>query len=297
MRLLRYTLILLDAQRRRFFQRAGDPALATERSSKLLYSASRSTHELVAENTLLFSSSVLTRGEWPLERDGETLQYGFCIRHHGLNDILRRPDVVDEADTLPGQPGHLLPIAVGVGGRQEHVELAHFCLLPEKYRPPDHRKTVADSWDLGETVRPFIDHPVAQQPHRIEMRPFGAEDRRAHRLLARALYKAPLVFVVDRRLRRCNEPRPGESGTNSSSTLHHLRDAINLAWKLAAVLAGHAPDKLLGSYEAERIGFARRLVATTDRVFSFVTAEGQPAPPDPGQRARAAALRDYWTPR
>jgi len=29
------------------------------------------------------------------------------------------------------------------------------------------------------------------------------------------------------------------------------------------------------SYEAERIGFARRLVATTDRVFSFVTAEGR----------------------
>src|SRR5271167_3030372 len=34
----------------------GYPALATERSPKLLYSASRSTHELVAENTLLFSS-------------------------------------------------------------------------------------------------------------------------------------------------------------------------------------------------------------------------------------------------
>ncbi len=54
-----------------------------------------------------------------------------------------------------------------------------------------------------------------------------------------------------------------------------IGDAINLAWKLAAVLAGRAPDKLLDSYEAERIGFARRLVATTDRVFSFVTAEGR----------------------
>ena len=54
-----------------------------------------------------------------------------------------------------------------------------------------------------------------------------------------------------------------------------IGDAINLAWKLAAVLAGHAPDKLLDSYEAERIGFARRLVATTDRVFSFVTADGR----------------------
>ncbi|HEY2226989.1 MAG TPA: FAD-dependent oxidoreductase, partial [Xanthobacteraceae bacterium] len=54
-----------------------------------------------------------------------------------------------------------------------------------------------------------------------------------------------------------------------------IGDAINLAWKLAAVLAGHAPDKLLDTYEAERIGFARRLVATTDRVFSFVTADGR----------------------
>jgi 2-polyprenyl-6-methoxyphenol hydroxylase-like FAD-dependent oxidoreductase len=53
-----------------------------------------------------------------------------------------------------------------------------------------------------------------------------------------------------------------------------IGDAINLAWKLAAVVAGRAPDKLLDSYESERIGFARRLVATTDRVFSFATAEG-----------------------
>jgi 2-polyprenyl-6-methoxyphenol hydroxylase-like FAD-dependent oxidoreductase len=54
-----------------------------------------------------------------------------------------------------------------------------------------------------------------------------------------------------------------------------IGDAINLAWKLAAVLAGRAPDRLLDSYEAERIGFARRLVATTDRAFSFATAEGR----------------------
>src|SRR5258706_1382750 len=53
-----------------------------------------------------------------------------------------------------------------------------------------------------------------------------------------------------------------------------IGDAINLAWKLAAVIAGRAPDKLLDSYEAERIGFARRLVATTERVFSFATADG-----------------------
>jgi 2-polyprenyl-6-methoxyphenol hydroxylase-like FAD-dependent oxidoreductase len=54
-----------------------------------------------------------------------------------------------------------------------------------------------------------------------------------------------------------------------------IGDAINLAWKLASVLTGNASDSLLDSYEVERIGFARRLVATTDRVFNFATAEGR----------------------
>lgn len=53
-----------------------------------------------------------------------------------------------------------------------------------------------------------------------------------------------------------------------------IGDAINLAWKLAAVVQGRAPDALLDSYEAERMPFARRLVDTTDRVFSFITADG-----------------------
>jgi hypothetical protein len=54
-----------------------------------------------------------------------------------------------------------------------------------------------------------------------------------------------------------------------------IGDAINLAWKLAWVLAGKAPDALLDSYETERIAFARRLVASTDRGFTFASAEGR----------------------
>jgi 2-polyprenyl-6-methoxyphenol hydroxylase-like FAD-dependent oxidoreductase len=53
-----------------------------------------------------------------------------------------------------------------------------------------------------------------------------------------------------------------------------IGDAINLAWKLAAVSSGRAPDSLLDTYEAERIAFARRLVASTDRVFTLASAEG-----------------------
>ena len=50
-----------------------------------------------------------------------------------------------------------------------------------------------------------------------------------------------------------------------------IGDAVNLAWKLAAVVKGGASEKLLDTYEPERIAFARRLVATTDRGFAVVT--------------------------
>ncbi len=53
-----------------------------------------------------------------------------------------------------------------------------------------------------------------------------------------------------------------------------IGDAVNLAWKLAAVLRGAAREDLLDTYAVERMAFARRLVATTDRAFTFVTHDG-----------------------
>jgi 2-polyprenyl-6-methoxyphenol hydroxylase-like FAD-dependent oxidoreductase len=49
-----------------------------------------------------------------------------------------------------------------------------------------------------------------------------------------------------------------------------IGDAVNLAWKLAAVLQGRAAANLLDTYGAERLPFARSLVRTTDRVFDAV---------------------------
>jgi FAD binding domain len=50
-----------------------------------------------------------------------------------------------------------------------------------------------------------------------------------------------------------------------------IGDAVNLAWKLAAVFHRRAGDQILDTYESERIAFARRLVATTDQAFTGVT--------------------------
>jgi 2-polyprenyl-6-methoxyphenol hydroxylase-like FAD-dependent oxidoreductase len=52
-----------------------------------------------------------------------------------------------------------------------------------------------------------------------------------------------------------------------------IGDAVNLAWKIADVIHGRADASLLDSYEPERIAFARRLVATTDRAFTGVTSD------------------------
>ncbi|MDK1493128.1 FAD-dependent monooxygenase [Sinorhizobium sp. 7-81] len=50
-----------------------------------------------------------------------------------------------------------------------------------------------------------------------------------------------------------------------------IGDAVNLGWKLAAVLGRRADARLIDSYEPERIAFARRLVASTDRAFRVLT--------------------------
>jgi 2-polyprenyl-6-methoxyphenol hydroxylase-like FAD-dependent oxidoreductase len=53
-----------------------------------------------------------------------------------------------------------------------------------------------------------------------------------------------------------------------------IGDAVNLAWKLAAVLRGRATASILDTYESERVAFARRLVRTTDQAFKGVTSDG-----------------------
>jgi 2-polyprenyl-6-methoxyphenol hydroxylase-like FAD-dependent oxidoreductase len=58
----------------------------------------------------------------------------------------------------------------------------------------------------------------------------------------------------------------GAQGMNTG-----IGDAINLAWKIAAVLQKRAAPAVLDSYEIERQRFAKQLVATTDRMFTIMT--------------------------
>ena len=73
----------------------------------------------------------------------------------------------------------------------------------------------------------------------------------------------------------------GARGMNSG-----VEDAVNLAWKLALVLRGRAPESLLDSYERERRAAARENLDVTGRTMRFM------APPTaPHRLVRNAILR------
>ncbi|MBX7171499.1 MAG: FAD-dependent monooxygenase [Pyrinomonadaceae bacterium] len=52
-----------------------------------------------------------------------------------------------------------------------------------------------------------------------------------------------------------------------------IQDGYNLAWKLAFVLQGKADEKILDSYNSERLENAENLLKTTDQIFNFAAGD------------------------
>jgi 2-polyprenyl-6-methoxyphenol hydroxylase-like FAD-dependent oxidoreductase len=91
-----------------------------------------------------------------------------------------------------------------------------------------------------------------------------------------SLYHAHHRYVAQFRKGRCflagdaahvHSPA-GAQGMNTG-----LQDAYNLAWKLAFVIRGKAEEKILETYNEERLPIARQLVRTTDRVFGITVSQ------------------------
>jgi 2-polyprenyl-6-methoxyphenol hydroxylase-like FAD-dependent oxidoreductase len=89
---------------------------------------------------------------------------------------------------------------------------------------------------------------------------------RVHHRVASAFRKGRAFLLGD--AAHIHSPVGGQ-GMNTG-----IGDAVNLAWKLAAVIQRRIDRGVLDTYQAERIEFARQLVASTDRAFSIATARG-----------------------
>lgn len=102
-----------------------------------------------------------------------------------------------------------------------------------------------------ELIRPF--YQSVPMPKVLHSRVYWHHSRVA------STFQAGRVFLVGDAA-HLQPPFFGQ-GMNSG-----VRDATNLSWKLAAVVAGHAGVGMLGSYDAERRGHAREMVDFATRV-------------------------------
>lgn len=116
---------------------------------------------------------------------------------------------------------------------------------------------------------------------------------RVHHRVADAFQRGRVFLLGD--AAHIHSPAGGQ-GMNTG-----ILDAINLAWKLAAVVKGQAAPALLDSYTLERRAFARTLVHTTDRIFTLATAGGSLAdlvktylvPPVASVAYRNSGMREF----
>lgn len=113
-----------------------------------------------------------------------------------------------------------------------------------------------------EDVRPHVESLVDARVTKVN---WFSRYRSHHRVADR--FRVGRVFIAGD-AGHIHSPAGGQ-GMNTG-----IGDAVNLAWKLAAVADGRADAALLDTYEPERIAFARTLVSTTDRAFKLVAGRG-----------------------
>ena len=162
--------------------------------------------------------------------------------------------------------------AEGQAATQEGVSLCtrgqSFCLVvPLKSREGGGRMIGCVPEGLGEEVgfedvKEMEELNTGLKVRRVEW----FSTYRVHARVAERFREKRLFLVGD--AAHLHSPVGGQ-GMNTG-----LGDAVNVAWKLAAVLKGEADETLLDTYETERMGFAKTLVSTTDRIFTVLTDKG-----------------------
>ncbi|MCA0240548.1 MAG: FAD-dependent oxidoreductase [Proteobacteria bacterium] len=142
----------------------------------------------------------------------------------------------------------------------------------------------ADAWTEADARRVFAEAVGAELP--IEILSMGTW-LAGHALVAQRMQQGRVFIAGD--AAHLFTPTGG-LGYNTA-----IEDAVNLAWKLASVIRGHAPLALLDSYEAERkplaarnTGYARRFA---DSVGLFAAKPELDADSAEGDAARQLASR------
>ncbi len=184
--------------------------------------------------------------------------------------------------------------APGLAEQQPHGPAVHYWVLNPACPGVMGRMDLEDVWwaiangvpaEIGQAEPSALIHGLVGSE--IEATVLGTDPWTARMLLADR-YRSGRVFLVGDAA-HLNPPWGGH-GFNTG-----IGDAVNIGWKLAAVLDGWGGERLLASYEAERRPVAERTIREAVANMSVLAPElGNPelaAPGLVGEQARRAAAQ------
>ncbi len=154
------------------------------------------------------------------------------------------------------------------------------------FDPPFHpgqsvllHRQADEVWRIDFQLGAQADPEFERQPERVIPRIRAMLDHQGYRDVEFALEWVSVYTFQCRRMRSLRASRVlfagdaahqvspfGARGANSG-----LQDVDNLAWKLALVMRGEAPERLLDSYDAERSAAADENIGNSTRATDFIT--------------------------
>jgi 2-polyprenyl-6-methoxyphenol hydroxylase-like FAD-dependent oxidoreductase len=221
------------------------------------------------------------------------IEASYVLGCDGARSVVRAAIGAHYIGTADQRPNFgLVFSAPGLAERQPHGPAVHYWILNPDRPGVLGRMDLRDQWwaivngvpaDIGQTDPQALIHGLVGMPIQAEV--LGTDPWTARMLLADR-YRSGRVFLVGDAA-HLNPPWGGH-GFNTG-----IGDAVNIGWKLAAVLAGWGGESLLESYEAERRPIAERTIREAVANMSVLAPElSNPeleAPGLVGEQARRAA--------
>ena len=174
-----------------------------------------------------------------LDFEGHTFQQDWLIV-----DAFDVPAPIDHVEFIC-DPRRPTPRMVGPGGRQRWEFMLRPGETPEEMEKPESVRRLLSPWCDSRNIR--IERTAVYRFHAREARRFSK---------GRCFLAGDAAHITP--------PFAGQG------LVAGLRDASNLAWKMAAVVRGEAGEQVLDSYDAERRPHARKIIQLARRLGSLV---------------------------